>query len=247
MDVAAAASAASAVCAPYAKTVHFCNEVVGGTGTATATSPDWCIALLPPVEEASQWVPLLAAFVSSQLTRQQFGSSMLIQLQHLDAPEMPEMVYVLSTLFDKIHVVNPAPPTGTHDTPSMAHTASTSSHCYLVCERLCAANTARNTILRDLGIWAREGAAQGTCTYTSLLSAPISRYFSNKWDELCAILGQQYLEAIDQWVAFCRHKKNSDHPPPPHHHLHSLPPVTTPPRLCHLHEGGGAAVVGAIG
>lgn len=204
----AAAAAASTVCKHVDKTARMWTA-----DGEHAKSPDWCVVMSPPVgndKRVAVVVPLLAQALAQQLCVLEPGSSLLVQLQHLDAPGMPEIVYVLSTLFEKMHVVNPASGREKeYRVPMEWEGAPSSPCCYLVCDRLSAAAAdaaARKSLAHDLKGWAKYNVSSG-CGGCALLVTPLSRYFFNKWEELCVMVGQQYLETMDQQIADCRHKK----------------------------------------
>lgn len=181
-----------------------------------------------------RWAKAATYCVITHLISQKKDSSIMITARHLNHPLLMELVYILSSIYERVHIVKLQSDThkyGGHDYIGRVPAASASSgldmseycQCYIICSQLMN-DTHSRSIIQQLQLWNTKQTLHYFkltdlnhsyhaalphsiyCNLQRLILKPPSLYFLNKWEELNAMVGQQHLEYLVQYLNQTRGK-----------------------------------------
>jgi hypothetical protein len=142
----------------------------------------------------------LINFLIKLLQKQKSGGSCIIKIDNLFYKPMVDIVYLLSSLYDKLYVIKP------NTSPI------TSCEKYIVCkyftcnyEKISLYSERLFSFLKTF-----EKMNNNDVEVSFLIKDEIPYYFINKIEEANIIVGQQQLESLDQIVSILKNKNKED-------------------------------------
>jgi hypothetical protein len=142
----------------------------------------------------------LINFLIKLLQKQKSGGSCIIKIDNLFYKPMVDIVYLLSSLYDKLYVIKP------NTSPI------TSCEKYIVCKYFTCNYEKINLYSERLFSFLKtfEKMHNNDVEVSFLIKDEIPYYFINKIEEANIIVGQQQLESLDQIVSILKNKNKED-------------------------------------
>jgi hypothetical protein len=142
----------------------------------------------------------LVKFIMKLLQKQKNGGSCVIKIDNLFYKPIIDIVYLLSSLYDKLYVIKP------NTSPI------TSCEKYVVCKYFICNYERINLYLEKLLIFLNnfEILHDDNLSVSYFVKDEIPYYFINKIEEANIIVGQQQLESLDQIVSILKNKNKED-------------------------------------
>jgi len=140
----------------------------------------------------------MVKFIIKLLQKQKNGGSCVIKIDNLFYKPMIDIVYLLSSLYDKLYVIKP------NTSPI------TSCEKYVVCKYFICNYERINMYLEKLSIFLEKLYYDNSLNVSYFVKDEIPYYFINKIEEANIIVGQQQLESLDQIVSILKNKNKED-------------------------------------
>ena len=140
----------------------------------------------------------MVKFIIKLLQKQKNGGSCVIKIDNLFYKHMIDIVYLLSSLYDKLYIIKP------NTSPI------TSCEKYVVCKYFICNYERINIYLEKLSIFLEKLYDDNTWNVSYFVKDEIPYYFINKIEEANIIVGQQQLESLDQIVSILKNKNKED-------------------------------------
>ena len=142
----------------------------------------------------------LVRFVMLILNNQSEDGSCIIKIDHVFHKPVMDILYILSSLYDKIYVIK----------PSTSNIATFEK--YIVCKNFlfgCKKGEHNKQMCNELFKITKLGLAVD-CNILSFVDTEIPAYFCNKMDDINIIIGQQQLESLDQTINILKNRNRDD-------------------------------------
>jgi len=136
-------------------------------------------------------------FIINILKKQKDGGCSIIKIDNLFYKPMIDIIYLLSSLYDKIYLIKP-------NTSNV-----TTCEKYIICKNFIYNNEKVKIYLEKLSSFLEsfDSEEENICWLTK---EPIPYYFLNKIEEANIIVGQQQLESLDLIVHILKNKNKED-------------------------------------
>jgi len=142
----------------------------------------------------------MVKFLIKLLQKQKIGGSSIIKIDNLFYKPTIDIIYLLSSLYEKIYVIKP------NTSPI------TSCEKYIVCKYFICNHERINIYLDKLSTFLDNISKLNNANFfvSSFVKDEIPYYFINKIEEANIIVGQQQLESLDQIVSILKNKNKED-------------------------------------
>ena len=142
----------------------------------------------------------MVKFIIKLLQKQKNGGSCVIKINNLFYKPMIDIIYLLSSLYDKLYIIKP------NTSPI------TSCEKYVVCKYFMCNYEKINLYLEKLLIFLNnfEKMHNDSLNVSYFVKDEIPYYFINKIEEANIIVGQQQLESLNQIVSILKNKNKED-------------------------------------
>lgn len=137
--------------------------------------------------------PLILAEVLYAITLQKYGGCFILKIFDCFSRLSCEIIYILSYIYDKVYIFK----------PSTSRPAN--SERYLICKNFCISNKIRKNIIDSL-----MNIFEHDKKYNNILDFDLPLWFTNRIEEMNAILGQNQLETISNTITIISHKAQKD-------------------------------------